>query len=117
MEENTHSSLVDNNSNLDSSALEKTLKSVMSIISEVTFNLGFLNDWLKDAREGKRLIDRHEALFIATDIAKEAQYQLRKLDLYTIKNENEETIRSSLSHSISNDAIETIIELKKKGKF
>jgi|LauGreSBDMM110SN_4_FD.fasta_scaffold255843_2 hypothetical protein len=117
MEENTHSSLVGNNSNLDSSALEKTLKSVMSIISEVTFNLGFLNDWLKDAREGKRLIDRHEALFIATDIAKEAQYQLRKLDLYTIKNENEETIRSSLSHSISNDAIETIIELKKKGKF
>ncbi len=117
MEKKTHSSLVDNNSNLDSSALEKTLKSVMSIISEVTFNLGFLNDWLKDAREGKRLIDRHEALFIATDIAKEAQYQLRKLDLYTIKNENEETIRSSLSHSISNDAIETIIELKKKGKF
>ena len=117
MEKKTHSSLVGNNSNLDSSALEKTLKSVMSIISEVTFNLGFLNDWLKDAREGKRLIDRHEALFIATDIAKEAQYQLRKLDLYTIKNENEETIRSSLSHSISNDAIETIIELKKKGKF
>jgi hypothetical protein len=117
MEKKTHSSLVGNNSNLDSSALEKTLKSVMSIISEVTFNLGFLNDWLKDAREGKRLIDRHEALFIATDIAKEAQYQLRKLDLYTIKKENEETIRSSLSHSISNDAIETIIELKKKGKF
>ena len=117
MQENTHSSLVGNNSNLDSSALEKTLKSVMSRIGEITFNLGFLNDWLKDAREGKRLIDRHEALFIATDIAKEAQYQLRKLDLYTIKKENEETIRSSLSHSISNDAIETIIELKKKGKF
>jgi hypothetical protein len=54
---------------------------------------------------------------MATDIAKEAQYQLRKLELYTIKKENEETIRSSLSHSISNDAIETIIELKKKGKF
>lgn len=117
MEENTHSSLVDSNSNVDSSALEKTLKSLMSRIGEVTFNLGFLNDWLKDAREGKRLIDRHEALFIATDIAKEAQYQLRKLELYTIKNENEETIRSSLSHSISNDAIKTIIELKKKGKF
>ena len=117
MQENTYSSLVSNNSNLDSSALEKTLKSVMSRIGEITFNLGFLNDWLKDAREGKRLIDRHEALFIATDIAKEAQYQLRKLELYTIKKENEETIRSSLSHSISNDAIETIIELKKKGKF
>ena len=117
MEEKTHSSLVGSNSSVDSSALEKTLKSVMSRIGEVTFNLSFLNDWLKDAREGKRLIDRHEALFMATDIAKEAQYQLRKLELYTIKNQNEETIRSSLSHSINNDAIETIIELKKKGKF
>lgn len=117
MEEKTHSSLVGSNSNVDSSALEKTLKSVMSRISEITFNLGFLNDWLKDAREGKRLIDRHEALFTATDIAKEAHYQLKKLELYTIKNQNEETIRSSLSHSINNVAIETIIELKKKGKF
>jgi len=117
MENKTHKNNIGDNSDVDSGALEKALKSVMSRIGEVTFNLGFLNDWLKDAREGKRLIDRHEALFIATDIAKEAQYQLRKLELYTIKKENEETIRSSLSHSISNDAIETIIGLKKKGKF
>jgi hypothetical protein len=117
MKKNTHSSLVGNNSNVDSSALEKALKSVMSRIGEVRFNLDLLNNWLKDAREGKRLVDRHEALFIATDLAKEAQHQLSKLETCTIRNESEQTIRSSLSHSISEDAIETIIELKKKGKF
>jgi len=95
----------------------KCLKQILSRISELNFSCELLIDWLKDARDGKKLVDRHQALFMASDLAQEVRDQLKNLEPYTLKNDSEKAIRSSLLGYVNNEAIETLIELKNKGKI
>jgi hypothetical protein len=101
----------------NSEKLTKCLKQILSRISELNFSSELLIDWLKDARDGKKLVDRHQALFMASDLAQEVRDQLKNLEPYTLRNDSEKAIRSSLLGYVDNEAIETLIELKNKGKI
>jgi len=101
----------------NSEKLTKCLKQILSRISELNFSCELLIDWLKEVRDGKKLVDKHQALFMASDLAQEVRDQLKNLEPYTLKNDSEKAIRSSLLGYINNEAIETLIELKSKGKI
>jgi hypothetical protein len=105
------------NSRVNSEKSTKCLKDFLSRISELHSTCELLVDWLKDARDEKRLIDRHQALFNALDLAQEIQYQLKNLGPSSIKYNDEKAIRSSLSRYLDTESIETLIELKNTGQI
>ena len=105
------------NTDVDSKKLIRCLKSILTRVGEFSFRCYSIIDQLKDAKNRKRLIDKHEAFFIAYDLACELEEHTNNLSLFTIRNSGDKFVRNSLSGVIVDEAIETLIELKNKGKI
>ena len=58
-------------------------------IQGISCDCEFLVDWLNEAKNGKTLIIRHEALFISIEIALRMQNQLNNLELKFKENLND----------------------------
>ena len=109
---------IDNTNHSDTDGLlEQTIKSILGRINEQTFNICLAMDWLKDARDAGRLVERHEALYIASDHINCIKQEFDKFTPYTLRKIKDDEIRNSLAHSISSEAIETIVRLKNRGLF
>ena len=117
MERNDKKINAELNSNTELSALEQTIKSILATINEKIFHIGLAMDYLKDARDASRLVERHEALYLGSNHIKYIKEEFDKLSIYKLKKIKDDDLREVLARSIDNDAIETIIKLKNRGLF
>ena len=109
---------VGDNSNIEVSSLENTIISLLEQMAQQGSMLQLALNRLWRARNGKKLIDRNEALFLATDTIESTNYRCNLLKRDTLKRKNDDELRVSLKENFLNaKAVETIIELKNKGKL
>lgn len=108
---------IGDNSDLENSALEKTIVSILARIGEFSSGTGRGLLGLKEAIYSKNSAKRYENLFNARDTLEFYKSAEKDLSLEAIRNNDEKEIREKLRGQISEKAIDTIIELKNKGKL
>ena len=118
MENKIHKiSKIGDNSNLEKSALEQTIVSILGRIGEFSSGTGFGLLALKEGIYKKSPAERYESLYDARDTLEFYESAEKDLSLTAIKSEGEKVIRDKLKGQISDKAIDTIIDLKNKGKL
>ena len=118
MENKIHKiSKIGDNSDLEKSALEQTIVSILGRIGEFSSGTGFGLLALKEGIYKKSPAERYESLYDARDTLEFYQGAEKDLSLTAIINNDEKAIREKLKGQINDRAIDTIIDLKNKGKL
>jgi hypothetical protein len=118
MENKIHKiSKIGDNSDLEKSALEQTIVSILGRIGEFSSGTGFGLQALKEGIYSKSPAERYESLYDARDTLEFYKGAEKDLSLTAIKNDDEKSVREKLKCQISDKAIDTIIDLKNKGKL
>lgn len=118
MENKIHKiSKIGDNSDLEKSALEQTIVSILGRIGEFSSGTEFALLALKEGIYSKNPAERYESLYNARDTLEFYEGAEKDLSATAIKNDNEKVIREKLKCQISDVAIDTIVDLKNKGKL
>jgi hypothetical protein len=106
-----------NSKAIDSEKITKTLIELLKIFSTFEFSLESLEDDLIIIRDAKKTYDKISALISAEDNVACNKSEASKLACVFKKNQTTDNIADSLKEVLSSEAVETIVELKKRGKF
>ena len=118
MENKIHKiSKIGDNSDLEKSALEQTILSILGRIGEFSNGTRFGLLALKEGIYRKSPAERYESLYDARDTLEFYEGAEKDLSLTAIINNDEKAIREKLKGQINDRAIDTIIDLKNKGKL